>query len=137
MRDQIFLILDYETRSRADLKKTGSFEYAAHPSTRILCVAYRIGTKDGLAHQLKNKTPCRIWYPAFTAMPESLFSAMVDRDILTGAHNAGFEQAITRFVLKINIPIHRWFCTAAMAASFALPRSLFLVLLRGSNILLL
>ena len=48
------------------------------------------------------------------------------------AHNAFFEQVVTRFVLTkylgarmlSDIPIYRWECTASMAAALALPRSL-------------
>lgn len=33
---------DFETRSRADLKKVGAYKYAEDPSTEILCYAYQI-----------------------------------------------------------------------------------------------
>ena len=32
---------DYETRSRAILKKVGTHRYATDPSTEVLCCAYR------------------------------------------------------------------------------------------------
>jgi DNA polymerase len=40
------------------------------------------------------------------------------------AHNAAFEYAICKNVLKVDIPIDRWRCTAALAAYYSLPRAL-------------
>jgi DNA polymerase len=34
--------LDFETGSQADLKKVGAFNYAEHPSTRIICMAWQL-----------------------------------------------------------------------------------------------
>jgi DNA polymerase bacteriophage-type len=34
--------LDFETGSLADLKKVGAFNYAEHPSTRIICLAWQL-----------------------------------------------------------------------------------------------
>ncbi len=36
------LRLDFETRSRVDLKLAGAYEYARDPSTEVLCAAYQI-----------------------------------------------------------------------------------------------
>ena len=36
------IYLDFETRSRADIKKVGAWKYSLDPSTEILCVAYAI-----------------------------------------------------------------------------------------------
>lgn len=38
--------IDFETGSRADLKKTGAARYAEDPSTRILCLAYMLPGKQ-------------------------------------------------------------------------------------------
>ncbi len=133
MRDQRFLILDYETRSRAPLKKTGSFEYAAHPSTRILCVAWKLGTREEL-----RTAPTRSWSPFLDGgiVPRELAEALADETVTIVAHNALFEQVITRFVLPRytigpkkkaiiqDLPSSRWYCTAATAAALALPRKL-------------
>ena len=35
------LHLDFETHSEVDLRKVGSYAYAMHPSTRVLCMAWR------------------------------------------------------------------------------------------------
>jgi len=122
-----FLILDYETRSECDLKKTGAYEYSNHPTTEILCVAWRFGTKDTLT---KNRVQC--WTPQIPAPYGELVRALLDNRVYLVAHNAFFEQVITRFVLSRiihkegikNIPIERWICTAAQAAALSIPRSL-------------
>lgn len=45
-KDQVYCFLDYETYSEADIKKVGAYEYAAHPSTDILCAAFAVGIKN-------------------------------------------------------------------------------------------
>lgn len=131
---QIYLIHDYETRSEADLKKTGAWEYAVHPSTRILCLAYRSGTREELA-----TAEIKTWSPAFSpTAPSDFMEMMLDPTITKVARNAGFEQAVARHVLpryvggrgnparilRAGIPPEQWTCTAALAATHALPRSL-------------
>lgn len=154
MSDQRYLILDYETRSEAELRQLGGYEYANHPTTQILCASWRLGTRDELRTQIKlkrqwdasykeqypngtmkNPHAAKIWSSAFIETEEAaeeLDELLMDKSLILVAHNALFEQSITRFVLarqfmnsnlKI-IPHDRWMCTAAMAAALALPRSL-------------
>jgi DNA polymerase len=125
---QKYLGFDFETRSECDLKTAGAFEYAKHPSTEVLCVAWRIGTKEELAEK-----PTRCWNVKLNPdAPKQLdlVKYLNDPDILLFCHNANFEQVITEFVLPKHvvglkpIPLSRWICTAALAATHALPRSL-------------
>lgn len=152
--DQKYLILDYETRSEADLKKTGGFEYANHPTTKILCAAWRMGTRAELREQIKQKREwdrtvraitsepnpyaAKVWSSAFPDSDDvsELIDLIFDTDNIIVAHNALFEQVITRFVLSRfiknpddimalgTLPHYRWMCTASMAAALALPRNL-------------
>lgn len=136
MTAQRYLILDYETRSEAELKKVGSFEYANHPTTQILCASWRLGTRAELLWQLRNKVRPKVWCPAFkdSDNPADLVFRLQDEPIEVVAHNALFEQVITRFVLTRHkwahypalktLPHERWLCTASMAAALALPRNL-------------
>lgn len=131
-KDQIYCVLDYETYSEANLKKVGSYEYSVHPSTEILCLAWRIGTKE----QLKTASTESFSTPGdddVWEVPVDLISAFENPTVVVVAHNALFEQLITRHVLsKIYpgadflkaIPTSRWVCTAALAAALALPRDL-------------
>lgn len=110
--------LDYETKSEADLKKVGAYEYARHPSTEIICLAYKI-----------NGGKTKIWRPG-ERFPSELILVFRRKDFELHAHNAYFEQVITRFVLvkyfdlECELPPERWFCTAAKAAAVAIPRNL-------------
>lgn len=118
MPAQEYLILDYETFSEADLKRCGAYEYAVHPSTEILCAAWRVGTRETIC-----SSPINVWLPS--SIDFGLFNALTNTTIKLVAHNAFFEQVITEYVLKVkDIPIERWICTAARAAALALPRSL-------------
>lgn len=151
---QKFCILDYETRSEINLKKVGAFEYANHPTTQILCAAWRVGTRDELEYAVRAKRQwtkensdadwrtnphrAKIWSSAFKESDrvDELVDHLFDRDLTMVAHNALFEQVITRFVLSRRLknpddimamgtlPHNRWYCTAARAAAVALPRNL-------------
>lgn len=137
-KNQIYCILDFETYSEAPLKKTGVFEYALHPSTDILCAAWKIGTRDEL-----RKASVEFWAPGIPGLVDplpgsnvgGLFSALMDKDVILVAHNAMFEQCIVKFVFaekhfyskreELNsIPHSRWICTASLARALAIPGSL-------------
>ncbi len=109
----------------------GGWEYSVHPSTEILCAAYRIGTRKTLA---KEKT--KLWVPSFKGTDfGSFLKALRDKSIALVAHHAPFEQMITRNVFgpkympsKLaelqGIPVERWHCTAAMSRSIGIPGNL-------------
>lgn len=124
---QVYCITDYETRSEADLPLVGGHEYSRHPTTRILCVAWRIGTRETL-----RKVPVKTWSPYLDPKPPAeLVAAFRNPTVTKVAHNAFFEQVITAHVLprylggeKIHCPPEQWICTASQAAALALPRKL-------------
>jgi DNA polymerase len=122
MKDRLYAVLDYETRSRADLSGVGAYQYARHPSTRLLCASWRIGTRATLP-----SAPIRKWSPILERrVPTELIEAIADRSVTLVAHNAMFEQVITSFVLAqlIGTPVpldpSRWICTASLARALAL-----------------
>jgi DNA polymerase len=128
-----FCVLDFETRSEADLKAVGAYEYAVHPTTEIICAAWRIGTRESI-----ERAPISAWSPfiwldgvAENRKLAELAAVMADPSVRMVAHNAFFEQVITRFVLPKylkrplpDLPPARWQCTAAQAAALAIPRNL-------------
>jgi DNA polymerase len=125
-----YLILDYETFSEAEIKLVGGWEYSRHPSTEILCAAFKLGTREELP-----RAKTHLWIPNNPATPFGVFlRALRDPNIELVAHNAIFEQMITRNVFGRNhmpskpeirsIPVERWHCTAAMSRSVGLPGSL-------------
>lgn len=131
MEDQVYCVLDYETFSEADLPKVGGWEYSVHESTDIICAGVRTGTRKSLP---KEKT--KLWLPGHTNEGfADLWRALKDPSIQMVAHNAGFEQMITRNVLATkhhyskkdfiqSIPVERWNCTAAMSRAIGIPGSL-------------
>jgi len=150
--------IDFETRSRADLKKVGAYKYAEDPSTSVLCLAWSYSNSDDAF----------LWHPAFPdARPTKVSVEAIGRAgkpvkrrvvppelacyedgipeegrddlaqlfgfILGGgevhAHNAFFERCIWKLVCVARygwtpVADPQWRCTAALAASYALPRKL-------------
>jgi len=135
------ITLDFETRSEADLKKVGAYEYARHPSTDVLCLAWVVDDEDdvGLWHPaFKDQTPLVGKTKAIRAQPPQhldqspypshLLGLMADHRLVE-AHNAFFERCIWHFVMarKYRWPAVKptqWRCSAAKASTYALPRAL-------------
>jgi DNA polymerase len=131
-KNQKYCVMDYETYSEADLTKVGAYEYSIHPSTEILCVAWRIGTLETLKSE---RTYCSNFGGAIGDKFTGFLQALLDPSIILVAHNALFEQVITRNVFAVKdmysksskiraIPVSRWICTAALSSALALPRKL-------------
>ncbi len=129
MSAQVYMIKDYETRSKGELKLIGPDEYSKHPSTRILCVAWALGTEE----DFRNGTyTVHVWSPYLPSSYGEFKRALFDPNVTLVAHNAGFEQVITENVLPRyihdprvkGIPISRYMCTASMARAMALPAKL-------------
>lgn len=128
--DQKYLVLDFETASQADLRAVGAIEYARHPTTHTLCVAWRLGTRASLPQQ---KTYS---WSSFNTNSNiiMMLNALADPSVVVVAHNFGFELAILRHTLSRELhtqarylkdfPVTRGLCTAALASALALPRDL-------------
>lgn len=121
------LTIDFETRSRIDLVKQGVYVYAEHESTDILCCAVKI-----------DDSPIELWIPKhvresfgrehFALISDPALAQITNQANEIHAHNAQFERLLwkhvmTRYGFK-DVPLEKWRCTAAKAASYALPRSL-------------
>lgn len=121
--DQKFMILDFETKSRANLKKTGAYDYAADPSTEVLCTGYRIGTRKEIVDIETRVIENVDWL---------FLEALADPDIHLVAHNVFFEYVIVQLVIGRKFPhireatrdLKRWTCTAAMSRRMGLPGKL-------------
>lgn len=116
-------LFDYESQSQVDLKKLGAVEYAKHHSTKALCLGIK-----------KNNEKSKLWLPG-DSLPYEFEEALEDKEFVFTAHNAFFEYCMTKFVLTRyfkgkrkrqleELSIERYKCTAAKAATCALPRSL-------------
>jgi len=126
--------IDFETRSKANIKKAGAYAYLEHPSARVMCMAYTIGDQEP-----------RIWWPSYPlvrselqfperstmmgcAEPEELFD-LIRSGAELWAHNATFERAVFELICgpRMGWPVpkpEQWRCTMAMCAAHALPLSL-------------
>tara|TARA_R110000772_G_scaffold268565_3_gene396246 strand:+ start:3222 stop:5570 length:2349 start_codon:yes stop_codon:yes gene_type:complete len=113
--------LDFETYSTADLKSFGAYRYASDTSTEILILAI-----------VKNDQPVvHTWQVGLPVNVRAI--EMLGEAIASGApiyaHNAQFEAAICKFLLKSTFGLEapdlgQWRCTAAMARRAAIPSSL-------------
>jgi hypothetical protein len=112
------LYLDFETRSRADLRKVGAEKYAEEPSTHVHCAAWALA-----------EGPIHLWIQGADLIdPEAPECAWLDLvrepSVMLVAHSCGFEKAILRAKFNLDVPVSRWNDTAARCARLSLPRSL-------------
>ena len=124
--------LDFETFSEADIRKVGTFGYARHPSTQILCLAISREDREPL-----------LWVPhIWDHLPfvdpieqdeawDMILDLCEDENAVVYAHNAPFEFAIWNNVrwappapLLKKLRPEQMRCTAAMARRACIPPSL-------------
>lgn len=121
--------IDFETYSEADIRKVGTFGYARHPSTQILCLAISREDREPL-----------LWVPGVWAdLPfvdpieqaealDLLWDLSEDPEAVVYAHNAPFEFAIwnnVKWAPQMNpLKPEQMRCTAAMARRACIPHSL-------------
>ncbi len=119
--------MDFETRSDADLRKVGAYEYSLHPSTIATCLGFKVHGAPKIVllpfgHMQRN-------FSAFHPDFQKWWKRRIQDGFIFSAHNAFFEQCIYNNVLvkKLGwpvIPPDQWHCTAAKAAAIAIPRNL-------------
>jgi DNA polymerase len=102
------LWIDFETRSRCDLKAKGVYNYAQDASTDVLCMSYAFDDGEVVT-----------WLPG-QPFPENVRN----HTGLIYAHNAAFERLIFWYVLQINFKLEQFYCTAAQARANCAPGSL-------------
>lgn len=96
--------IDFETRSRCDLKAKGVYNYAQDASTEVLCMSYAYDDDE-----------VQTWVsgplPDFTGH-------------MIYAHNAAFERLMFWYVLQQNYPLESFYCTATQARANCAPGGL-------------
>lgn len=122
--------VDFETRSACSLPDCGSWRYSLDPTTEVLCMAFRLpyweSGRVGLWHPAFPHLGIEEGGTGFDDLEE--FFAWTMAGGLVEAHNAWFERGI--WVNKMEpqgwpaIRPEQWRCSAAKAASHALPRAL-------------
>lgn len=124
--------LDFETRSLVDVKETGPWRYSTDPSTVPLCLCYTIDNEPvrTITFDDFNNVYDIFGDQYYTQNMQKLYELALDETAIFKAHNSMFEYCMWNNVLakKYGFPeikdLKRWDCTAAKAASHALPRSL-------------
>jgi len=105
--------IDFETYSECDIRKSGAYAYADHPTTEVLCLAWSVDDE-----------PPELWTPN-DPLPHRLFTLIEAGGATVWAWNSFFEMGIWNLVLKWKpVPINQWRDTAALAAAQAYPRAL-------------
>lgn len=104
--------LDFETRSRLNLKQVGAHRYAEDPSTEVLRAGWA-GLHGG---------PFR-WRPS-DPTTEEWMHYVDDPAVTIVAHNAEFERLILAHKFGRRLPPSRFRCTAALCRRYGLPGKL-------------
>lgn len=117
------LHLDFETKSACDLGAEGLDNYAKHPTTSVLCLAYAFDDEP-----VQIETWFGIGFPGGTDGVNRICTHVAGGGIVY-AHNAAFEFSIWNNVLaaRFNWPelkIEQMRCTMAMVYAMGLPGSL-------------
>ena len=111
------LFLDFETRSKIDLRDYGVRAYVEHETTDLWCCCWAID--DGDIHAWTPKEP----------LPKQLKAALENPNVIVSAHNAAFEWNVIEFVCHVKygwprVHFTRLDCTAARSSAMGLPRAL-------------
>ena len=102
------LWVDFETRSRCDLRSAGVYNYAKHASTDVICMSYAFNNQEVETWQPGDHFPVSVRHHTGQIR----------------AHNAAFERLIFWHVLGIHFKLEQFYCTATQARANCLPASL-------------
>lgn len=111
---------DVETRSKLDLPLVGAWNYSKHPSTELLTFCFALNDSAVNTYIPDVYNGCR---------PPDMWSRLVSSPrVLFTPFGAFFEWCIYQHTLVERfgwppIPVERWRCDKAVAAYWALPRS--------------
>ena len=104
------LWLDFESRSLLNLKNVGVDNYARHPSTRVLMLAWAVDLGE-----------VNLWQPHLGPMPEELRALILDKTVIKAAWNFQFEKHIFEYVLGMPTELGEWYDPSVLAAYMSLP----------------
>ena len=118
-----YLMIDFETRSSVALNRASYDRYASHPSTDVICLGVLL---DGADARVVTPSQGPVLAAGDTP-PEIVFA--VQHRIPVYAHNVAFDSRVykhqaVRKLKWLPIPDDLWRCTMAVAAYYAMPRSL-------------
>lgn len=93
------LSIDIETRSSADISKTGAYRYAQDDDFEILLIAYKYNDGEKVIIDIKQGE----------VVPEYFVSWLTDKNIIKHAYNAAFEWYCFNQA-GLRTPIDQWQC---------------------------
>lgn len=108
---------DFETRSEVELRGDGSvglYNYCTHPSTKALMLSWAINTSKVSLWEIAKGEP----------MPQALWEALKDVQVLLAAWNSPFERNVFEHKLGIKLSYSRWRDPQASARYLSLPDDL-------------
>jgi len=123
---ETLVTLDFETRAVRDLLKVGAHIYTLCPDFDVLCLSFAVNDEP----VINCRGPMNEESKANGLKLDKLNSLAKNPKVIFEAHYVGFEFWVWHnyMVPKYGfspIPIERWRCSAAAAASRGFPRSLF------------
>lgn len=120
---------DTELRSEISLPDRGLDIYAKHRTTEMLCATVAGDGFSGTCSFVNSSDGREALHKEMRALglnvcsPDALIAMLRAADVVV-ASNAPFDQGVTKHVLGIDIPRHKWSCTMARAMRHGLPGSL-------------
>jgi len=122
----MILTVDYETRSRADLKKVGAWNYAEHESTQAICFASKPRGEKALLWVRPEYADIARTIGCELLSKEDVFELVLSADEVH-AHNAHFELAVWNLCSDWGgrpLDPAKVYCTMAQAARCSMPLGL-------------
>lgn len=111
----MILNIDFETRSKIDLIKAGSYRYAEDPSTEVLCLSWAIGKDEPQLWIKGHPAPHKLFY-YIGKLPFSAFNAEFEINI--------WQKVCVDRMAWPPIPDGYWIDTMTDALALGLPRSM-------------
>lgn len=108
-----YLFLDLETYSDFDIRNCGSYKYVESPKFEILLFAYAFNSEEVKIIDLTKEK-----------IPEKLYLALTDPEIIKVAHNANFERSALKSYYGLPMLPEQWRCSMVKALTLGLPASL-------------
>ena len=120
------LTIDFEARSRVEIKDRGAYVYAADPSTEAMCMGIAVDDEPVRLwiadHFLGLVDQAQLKYPIIRPLEVLRLAFKADKVV---AHNSMFEYLLWNWCLKWpHLPLEKLHCTAAQSRYHALPSSL-------------
>ena len=129
------ICIDFESRSKIDLKTAGPWKYAADPSTDIMCLSVKVDDSPS-----KTWAPPWVWNILSSHEEQEVrrlnwicfdddLKDIISKSEKIEAHNAEFERSIWHHIMHLrygfpDLDLNKCHCSAAAAAYMNLPRKL-------------